>query len=75
MSYPKRGRGRRNRLTYRESAVLSLMDKKETELLDQIESAWGIIANAYGGDWELAQNKDWKPAAEKWRDRYHEIPT
>ena len=39
---------------------------------DLLEAAWGIIANAYGGDWDNAQNKDWKPAAERWRDNYHE---
>ncbi len=44
-------------------------DLEEKE--DLLETAWGIIANAYGGDWDSAQNKDWKPAAEKWRDRYH----
>jgi len=38
---------------------------------DMLESAWGIIANAYGGDWDLAQNKDWKPAVIRWRDQYH----
>jgi hypothetical protein len=37
-------------------------------LLDGLEDAWGLIANAYGGDWDLAQNPAWKPAAERWRD-------
>jgi len=32
-----------------------------------MELAWGIIANAYGGDWDKA-SPDWKEAAEKWRD-------
>ena len=37
------------------------------------ESAGGIIANAYGGDWELASEASvWKSAAERWRDKYHE---
>jgi len=43
------------------------MSKKD-ELL---EWAWGIIANAHGGDWEKA-SEDWRGAAEKWRDEYHE---
>lgn len=39
---------------------------------DLLEAAWGIIANTYGGDWELASD-DWKDAAERWRDNYHAI--
>jgi len=38
---------------------------------DALELAWGIIANAYGGDWNLA-NTDWHGAAIRWRDNYHE---
>ena len=42
------------------------------DLLDHLETAWGVIANANGGDWgTLAQ--DWRKAAERWRDRWHEI--
>lgn len=37
---------------------------------DLLESAWGIIANSYGGDWDRA-SPDWKRAAERWRDEYH----
>ena len=37
---------------------------------DLLEAAWGIIANAYGGAWELA-GSDWRKAAERWRDEYH----
>ena len=40
---------------------------ENTELL---ELAWGIIANAQGGDWEKA-TPEWKAAAERWRDRYY----
>ncbi len=36
---------------------------------DLLETAWGIIANAHGGNWEAASD-DWREAAEKWRDRY-----
>jgi len=35
------------------------------------ETAWCIIANVYGGNWELAC-KDWRNAAERWRDRWGE---
>ena len=44
-------------------------DQRIAELLDSEESAWGIIANAYGGNWELA-NKEWREAAIRWRDKY-----
>jgi hypothetical protein len=47
------------------------LEGKILALQDLAESAWGVIANAYGGDWELAQNPDWKPAAERWREEYH----
>lgn len=36
-----------------------------------LELAWGLIANAYGGDWKSAPD-DWRKAAERWRDeQYH----
>ena len=35
------------------------------------EYAWGIIANAGGGDW-TTQTDDWQKAAAKWRDQYHD---
>jgi len=34
-----------------------------------IELAWGLIANAYGGDWDSA-TPEWKEAAERWRDEH-----
>lgn len=37
---------------------------------DLLELAWGIIANAGGGDWER-ESKEWQDAASKWRDCYH----
>jgi len=42
------------------------IEDPEDELL---ELAWGIIANAYGGDWGTASDV-WRGAAERWRDRY-----
>ncbi len=33
---------------------------------DLVDSAWGLIANAYGGDWDLA-TPEWREAAEDWR--------
>ena len=42
-------------------------------LLDSIEYAWTIIANANDGDWDKA-NPEWKKAAEKFRDEHwHKI--
>jgi hypothetical protein len=38
--------------------------------LDRLELAWGIIANAGGGNWET-QSPEWVKAAERWRDDYH----
>ena len=35
-----------------------------------LELAWGIIANAAGGDWER-ELPEWQEAAARWRDRYH----
>lgn len=36
---------------------------------EAIELAWGVIANAHGGDWDKA-SPEWKEAAENWRDKY-----
>jgi hypothetical protein len=36
---------------------------------DLLELAWGIIANAGGGDWEK-ESKEWQDAAVRWRDTY-----
>ena len=42
-----------------------------TDLLeDLLMTAWGVIANAGGGDWDT-QTSEWRGAAEHWRDRYH----
>ena len=39
---------------------------------DLFESAWGLIANAYEGDW-LSAPDEWREAAERWRDKFHEV--
>ena len=41
-------------------------------LYDMLESAWGVIANAGGGNWNL-ESEDWQTAAKRWRDKYHEV--
>lgn len=42
----------------------------KAEARDLAEVAWGIIANAGGGDWER-ETKEWRTAAVRWRDEYH----
>ena len=38
--------------------------------IDALEEAWGIIANA--SDWDEPGRKEWRTAAERFRDRtYH----
>ena len=49
----------------------NLQHERVVELEELAELAWGIIANANGGDWDKA-NTDWREAAERWRDRYHD---
>jgi hypothetical protein len=41
----------------------------ESSRIDLLETAWAIIANAGGGDWEK-ESKEWQDAAVKWRDTY-----
>jgi hypothetical protein len=36
-------------------------------LAAELEMAWGIIANAGGGDWSK-ETPEWQEAAAKWRD-------
>ena len=41
----------------------------QQEFDDAIELAWGIIANASGGNWDR-ESSDWQEAAARWRDTY-----
>lgn len=53
--------------------VPDLLDEV-ARLQDLAEAAWGLVANAWGGDWDLASEKSgWKAAAERWRERYHTL--
>jgi hypothetical protein len=42
----------------------------KVDLPSLLERAWGIIANASGGDWDKA-TAEWREAASAWRDEYH----
>lgn len=44
-------------------------DERNERLRDGIEAAWGVIAKASHGVWDL-ESPDWREAAEKWRDEY-----
>lgn len=37
---------------------------------NMLEAAWGLIANAHHGDWDL-ESDEWQKAARDWRDAYH----
>jgi hypothetical protein len=50
------------------------LEKEQSKLKDMLETAWGIIANAGGGNWDL-ESDEWQEASKKWRDQYHEIKT
>jgi len=43
----------------------------EEELVDHLEAAWVVIANAT--DWDLGIRETWVRAANKWRDEYHRL--
>jgi hypothetical protein len=44
----------------------------ENELWDMLEAAWGIIANAGGGDWKK-ETGVWQEAAARWREHWHKL--
>jgi hypothetical protein len=49
-------------------------DAETSRLLNHLEAAWGIIANA--SDWHLPEKDErgrWVPYAQQWRDQWHEI--
>lgn len=46
-----------------------IVSTEADEMEELLDFAWGIIANAYSGDWDKASGQ-WKAAAEKWRDKW-----
>lgn len=58
---------------YRLESVIDLAKNRQQilDLRNGLEIAWGIIANAYDGDWAKAP-ESWRSAAVRWRDGvYH----
>jgi hypothetical protein len=54
-------------------AIASAEWRGNRKLLDLLETAWNIIANAGGWDDENVASPGWKAAAERWRDVYYEV--
>lgn len=54
----------------RDRAVAEAVAAERARLLDLAMDAWGVIANAGGGDWDR-ETPGWRDAAERWRDRFH----
>lgn len=52
--------------------MLPFHREQEKELLDQLDWAWGVIANASNGDWQK-ESKTWQLAAAAWRGHYHKL--
>jgi hypothetical protein len=43
---------------------------RESQVMDLLEAAWGLLANVSDGDWGK-QPTLWQEAVVKWRERYH----
>jgi len=56
-----------------ERAVATRLAADVLRLRDQLEIAWGVIANAGGGDWSR-ETAEWQHAAARWRDGYFSEP-
>lgn len=46
-----------------------IVDGDQADVAQQLDKAWGIIAEAWDGDWRKAP-ESWRTAAEEWRDVY-----
>jgi hypothetical protein len=53
----------------RELSAIARSPEPAAEPVEALEIAWGIIANAYGGNWDLA-TEEWREAAIRWRDEH-----
>ena len=52
--------------------ILSKAYPNSITLINLIEEAWGIIANAGNGDRSI-ETEQWKEAASRWREKYYEL--
>lgn len=46
---------------------IQAIEAQDKRHVDSTEAAWGLIANAT--DWDRDDRKEWREAAERWRDR------
>lgn len=53
--------------------AMSEIERLRKEYFEMLDSAWGLIANAGGGNWDL-QTEEWRQAARRWRDKYLSTP-
>ena len=51
-------------------AALAALKKRSAALEDLCDTAWGVIANASGGNWNEA-SPEWREAAARWREQWH----
>lgn len=51
------------------TAAIEANNAEREQMWAQLDAAWGLIANASGGDWSK-QSPEWVAAAERWRDGY-----
>lgn len=54
------------------TADMRVLRAENAQLKNLCELAWGVIANASGGNWKL-EPADWQEAAARWRDGYHAL--
>jgi hypothetical protein len=50
-----------------DSKLAMAVARRIAPIIDAVELAWGLIANAGEGNWEK-ENSDWVKAARRWRD-------
>jgi hypothetical protein len=67
--FPK-GAGPYEELIFLTRAELNALIAALRDDEEEMQAAWGLIANASGGNWHF-QADGWVEAAENWRDRWH----
>lgn len=59
----------RNSLQDQRDFCMGEIERLRTEYFEMLDSAWGLIANAGGGNWDL-QTEEWRQAARRWCENY-----